>query len=207
METKKIRSRRIKKLFVVDEDGEIKELSGQVSDVKSLSDFVGSFAAPKVENQSDSKPQPSVSKPKQPKAPKTPFNEVKRMLTQIYNDTIPKADKQIRKQLPIITFTSKIAKHIINACCYKALESDTIQNKDFLTEVMPIATEFINNAFANWMVNFVNGLRQPESAAMTTDNLLAVIDEYIQNSFNTFYQSQDRLIALKMLYDKYKIAA
>ena len=128
------------------------------------------------------------------------------MLTQIYNDVISKDDKRTRKQLPIITFISKIAKHILNACCFKDLESETIQNKQFLMELIPLATNFINNVFGKWMVNFVNELNKPHQAMYKTEYLISIIDKFITDNFKSFYQNQDNLNRLKSLYEKYKIS-
>lgn len=101
---KKITQRRIKKLFVVDEYGEIKELPGHVSDVKSLTIFI--IQKPEVKPESkkpETNPVPKKLQPKKPnaEAQNTPFDEVNRCL-QLFITIVPKVNKRICKQLPII---------------------------------------------------------------------------------------------------------
>ena len=204
LETKKKVSKRIKKLFVIDENGEIKEFSGHLADGKSLNKFMEDVGVDLTEDFGyfDNNPIGQSSKTRQ--RTQTPYLLIKDMLTQLYNNIIPKNNKIARKQLPLITFSSKIAKHILNACSYRELNSDLIKNKGFLTEIIPIASDFIRNVLASQLTSYNEYMKQ-KTKIVPVENLLNKLDEIIKAYFNTFYQNQDNLNALKSLYQKYNI--
>lgn len=196
---KKLRSRRIKKLFVVDEDGEIKELSGRVSDVKSLTDFVS------VEEEKKA----AAKETKQSKRQKSdsPYNEVKTLLTNTYISLIPKTAKHARKQLPLITFASKIAKHILNAACGRDLDATIVKNKKFLSKFVPFAKSFVDKYLSDWLRAYAEWSNETLNSLKTTDEVIAIIDKSINDYFKLQYQHEPNVQLLEKMYQKYNITA
>lgn len=204
LELRKKVSKRIKKLFVIDEDGNIKEFSGHLTDGKSLNEFMEKGGVDLTED-FDYYDKNPITQPKTRQRTRTPYLIVKDMLTQIYNNNIPKDNKIARKQLPLITFSSKIAKHILNACSYRELNSDLIKNKGFLTEIVPIASDFINKVLSSQLSSYNEYMKQ-KTRILPVENILHKLDEIIKAYFNTFYQNQDNLNMIKSLYQKYNIS-
>ena len=187
---------------MIDENGEIKEFSGHLADGKSLNKFMEDVGVDLTEDFSNHSNEQST---KTRKRTQTPYLIVKDMLTQLYNNVIPKNNKLARKQLPLITFSSKIAKHILNACSYRELNSDLINNKGFLTEIIPVASDFINNVLVTQLSSYNEYMKQ-KTGILPVEDLLNKLDEIIKAYFNTFYQNQDNLNMIKSLYQKYHIS-